>query len=187
MTTVARLDIAKGLTYLLEAIVQVRAVYPDTEFRVYGDGRLRKDLLDYAADLGLDGERIFVGAFNHGDLGDIMNRTDLFVMSSILEGQPLALIEAMAYGCPIVTTDVGGIPEIITDGITGLLCKPADPDCLAQKICSLVEKPIVRRELGRVARDFYERGPYQPASLSEQFNAVYSEILQQEFQFAGAA
>ena len=159
ITTVARLDIAKGLTYLLEAIVQVQAVHAQAEFRVYGSGRLRQELLDYANQLGLDGERIFVGAFNHQDLGSIMDRTDLFVMSSILEGQPLALIEAMAYGCPIVTTDVGGIPEMITDGVNGMLCRPADPNCLAQKICTLIDDPGLRRNLGREARRTFEQGP----------------------------
>jgi glycosyltransferase involved in cell wall biosynthesis len=179
VTTVARLYVTKGLKYLLEAIVQVRATHPNTQFRVHGDGPLRQELLAYADELGLDGEQIFVGAFNHRELNSIMAKTDMFVMSSILEGQPLAVVEAMAYGCPIVTTSVGGIPELIQDGINGLLCKPADPACLAQKMCTLIEDPILRQRLGRAARKSYEQGPYQPAAVSNHFISVYRGVLQQ--------
>ncbi|GAB4544498.1 MAG: hypothetical protein Kow0063_38200 [Anaerolineae bacterium] len=180
VTTVARLYVTKGLKYLLEAIVQVRVTYPDTQFRVYGDGPLRQELLAYADQLGLDGEQIFVGAFSHQELNSIMAQTDMFVMSSILEGQPLAVVEAMAYGCPIVATSVGGIPELIQDGVNGLLCKPGDPACLAEKICALIEDPALRQRLGQAARKSYEQGPYQPASVSDHFISIYQEVLQPE-------
>ncbi len=180
VTTVARLWVTKGLTYLLEAIAHVRESYPSTHFRVYGDGELRQDLLAYAAQLGLDGDQIFVGAFTYDELPQIMAQTDIFVMSSILEGQPLAVVEAMAYECPIVTTSVGGIPELIQDGVNGLLCQPSDSTCLAQKITALIEDPALRRRLARAARKTYEQGPYQPAAVSSHFVSVYGEVLRQE-------
>ena len=180
VSTVARLVVAKGLTYLLEAIVQVQATYPRSEFRVYGDGPLRQELLDYAGRLGLNGESIFVGAFtSRQELAEIMGQTDIFVMSSILEGQPLGVIEAMAFGCPIVTTSVGGIPEVIEDGVNGLLCQPGDPTCLARHICSMIEDPILRARLGSAARKTYERGPYQPAAVSSFFVTLYHDVLRQ--------
>ena len=181
VTTVARLYVTKGLTYLLEAIAQVKKKHPETQFRVHGDGPLRQELLEYARQLGLDGNQIFVGAFTHDELPQIMSKTDIFAMASILEGQPLAVVEAMAYGCPIVTTSVGGIPELIDDGINGLLCEPRDPNCLAQKINTLIEDPELRAKLGSAARKSYEQGPYQPASLSEHFVSIYNEARQQQF------
>jgi glycosyltransferase involved in cell wall biosynthesis len=183
---VARLDIAKGLVYLLEAIVQVQQVHPATQFRVYGDGRLREDLLAYADRLGLDGKAIFAGAFTRREeLSAIMAQTDIFVMSSILEGQPLGVVEAMAYGCPIVVTSVGGIPELIEEGENGLLCEPKDPECLARKICTLIEDPALRSRLGHAARRSYEMGPYQPASVCDHFVTIYQKVLQQRsFQLA---
>lgn len=185
ITTVARLWVTKGLTYLLEAIAQVKMSHPATQFRVYGDGELRQELLAYADQLGLDGEQIFVGAFTQREeLFAIMAQTDIFVMSSILEGQPLAVVEAMAYGCPIVTTAVGGIPELIEDGVNGLLCRPKDPACLADKICALIEDPALRQKLGQAARRSYEQGPYQPAAVSDHFASIYREVLQADLELA---
>jgi glycosyltransferase involved in cell wall biosynthesis len=178
ITTAARLYVTKGLRYLLEAIVQVKKIHPKTQFRVYGDGPLHQELLAYADQLGLDGSQIFVGTFIRDELAHIMAQTDIFVMSSILEGQPLAVVEAMAYGCPIVTTSVGGIPEMIDDGINGLLCEPRDPEGLANKIRTLIEDPDLRLKLGQAARKSYEQGPFQPESACKQFVSIYEEVLQ---------
>lgn len=178
VTTVARLYVTKGLTFLLEAIAQVLVTHPATQFRVYGEGSLREELLAYSHKLGLDGDAIFVGAFTErAALSKIMAQTDLFVMSSVLEGQPLALVEAMAYGCPIVATRVGGIAELISDGINGLLCEPCNPACLAQQIKTLIEDPVQRQQLGRAARRSYEQGPYQPVSVCDRFISLYNEVL----------
>lgn len=180
VTTVARLVEAKGLVYLLEAIAKVGLTYSNVNFKVYGDGPLRQELLRHASSLGLDGETIFAGPFNGRDeLSGIMAETDIFVMSSILEGQPLGVVEAMAYGCPIVTTAVGGIPELIQDGVNGLLCPPRDPDCLAEKIIALIEDPSMRDKLGKAARKSYEQGPFQPVAVSEHFIAVYQDALRE--------
>lgn len=180
-TTVARLVEAKGLGFLLETIAKVGLVHPDVKFKVYGDGPMRQELLDRASTLGLDGEAIFAGPFNGRDeLSGIMAETDIFVMSSILEGQPLGVVEAMAYGCPIVTTAVGGIPELIRDGVNGLLCPPRDPDCLAEKIIALIEDASMRERLGKAARKSYEQGPFQPAAVSEHFISVYQDALLEE-------
>jgi glycosyltransferase involved in cell wall biosynthesis len=179
MSTFARLYVTKGLNFLLEAIAEVNKKYPQVQFRVYGDGPLRDELLAYAQQLGLDGIQIFVGAFNQQQLPEIMAQTDIYVMSSVLEGQPLALVEAMAYGCPIVTTAVGGIPELIQDGVNGLLCPPQDPSCLAQKIISLIDNPELRKRLGDAARASYERGLFQPAAVRDHFLKIYTEVLDQ--------
>jgi glycosyltransferase involved in cell wall biosynthesis len=181
LITVARLSVAKGLTYLLEAIKLVRATYPATRFKVYGDGELRRELLDYAGQLGLDGESIFAGSFtSREELDSIMSETDIFVMSSVLEGKPLGVVEAMAYGRPIVATSVGGVPELIEDGVNGLLCEPRDPACLAQKIIDLIADPDHRLKLGQAARRSYQQGPFQPASVCAHFISIYSEAIQQE-------
>lgn len=178
VTTVARLAVAKGLPYLLEAIVQVQKRYPTTQFHVYGDGDLRASLLAYADQLGLDGEAIFIGPFtSREELAQIMAQTDLFVLPSLLEGQPLALVEAMAYSCPIVATPVGGVPELIQDGVNGLLCPPKDAAALAAMICQLLADPVLRQQLGGAARHTYEQSPFQPAALCTHFIAIYAEVL----------
>ncbi len=181
VTTNARLYVTKGLTYLLEAIAQVKAVHPSTQFKVYGDGPLRAELLDYAEQLGLDGNQIFVGAYtSREELTRIMAQTDIFVMSSILEGLPIAMLEAMSYGRPVVVTPVGGIPEAIEDGVNGLLCMPRDPECLARKIGSLIENPALRLKLGCAARKAYEQGPYSPLAVCNRYISIYQNVLAAE-------
>jgi glycosyltransferase involved in cell wall biosynthesis len=178
ITTPARLYVTKGLPYLLEAIVKVQKVHPQARFKVYGDGPLREELLEYARRLGLDSEQIFVGAYtSRGELSQIMAQTDIFVLSSILEGLPISLLEAMSYGRAVVATPVGGIPEAIQDHVNGLLCAPGDVDCLAQKICTLIEHPELRRKLGEAARKTYEQGPFTPDAVCTQYIAIYQEIL----------
>jgi glycosyltransferase involved in cell wall biosynthesis len=178
ITTPARLYITKGLTYLLEAITRVKAVHPAVEFKVYGDGEMRQELLSYAKQLGLDGNQIFVGPYtSREELFRIMARTDIFVMSSVLEGLPIALLEAMSHGLPIIATPVGGIPEAIIDGVNGLLCPPRNPQCLAEKICALIENPDLRLKLGLAARNSYLKGPYRPASVCSQYISIYRSLL----------
>lgn len=183
VTTNARLYVTKGLTYLLDAITQIRAIHPAVEFKVYGGGELRQELLAYADRLGLDGNQIFVGAFtSRQELDRIMAQTDIYVMSSILEGLPVALLEAMSYGRAVVVTTVGGIPEVIEEGANGLLCEPRDVPCLAQKIVSLIEDPDRRRRLGQAARQTYEQGPFSPAAVSRQYVSIYQKALSAHLQ-----
>jgi len=176
ITTVARLVVAKGLEYLLEAIPLVLQIHPNARFRVYGDGPLHDELISYASKLGLNGREVFAGSFSGRDeLATIMAETDIFVMSSILEGQPLGVVEAMAYGRPIVTTTVGGIPELIKDGVNGLLCPSRSPECLAKKIIQLIGDPVLRTRLGQDARRSYEAGSFQPDAVSDFFLDVYED------------
>ena len=178
ISTVARLYVTKGLTYLLETIALVKAVHPTVQFRVYGEGPLRDELLAYAEKLGLDGKQIFVGAFtSREELSDIMARTDIFLMSSILEGLPISLLEAMSYGRAIVTTPAGGIREAIQDGVNGLICEARDPKCLASNVNCLVEDVDLRHKLGHAARQAYEQGPFSPNAVCNQYVSIYQQAL----------
>jgi glycosyltransferase involved in cell wall biosynthesis len=180
ITTLARLYVTKGLTYLLDTAAIVKQNHPNVEFKVYGDGELREELLAKAERLGLDGKSIFPGAFaSREDLTRIMMNTDIFLLSSILEGQPLVIVEAMAYGCPIVTTNVGGIPELIQDGVNGLMCPPEKPECLAEKINRLIEDSELRKKLGHAARAYYVQSPFEAKSASNHFIQVYGEVLEE--------
>jgi glycosyltransferase involved in cell wall biosynthesis len=186
ITTVARLYVTKGLTHLLDTAALVKKTHPHIEFKVYGEGELRGELLAKAESLGLDGENIFMGAFtSREELTRIMNDTDIFLLSSILEGQPLVIVEAMAYGCPIVSTNVGGIPELITDGVNGLLCPPEKPQCLAEKIKLLADDPAQRERLGRAARKFYENSPFEAKAAANFFISKYSEALEERRKLMG--
>lgn len=180
ITTLARLYVTKGLTHLLDTAALVKQSHPEVEFKVYGEGELREELLAKAERLGLDGESIFPGAFSgREELTRIMSNADIFLLSSVLEGQPLAIVEAMAYGCPIVSTNVGGIPELIQDGVNGLLCPPEHPECLAEKINRLIDDCELRKTIGHAARSYYERSPFEGNAAGSFFMGVYGETLEE--------
>ena len=177
VTTIARQGVTKGLVYLLDSIKQVRQDFPDTQFRVYGDGPLQDELAAYAAKLGLEYAEIFVGTFSRADLPAIMAQTDILLMSSVLEGTPLALVEAMAYGRPIIATMVGGIPAIVTHEVNGLLCPPRDLDCLSRQLVHLLGDAEMRERLGQAARRAYENGAFAPKAVARHHIAIYEQAL----------
>ena len=177
VTTIARLGVTKGLTYLLETIARVSQDFPTTRFRVYGDGPQHAELLAYATQLGLKGEDIFVGTFSGAELPRLMAETDVFLMTSVLEGLPLALVEAMAHGRPIVATHVGGNAEVIADGVSGLLCPPRDPGCLSRKLAGLLADGALRARLGQAARQAYEHGAFTPDAVARHHLAIYRQAL----------
>lgn len=178
LTAIARLFVTKGLVYLLDAFKSIKEKHPGTSLKIYGEGPLREELAAHARNLGLDSAGIFSGAFtSREELMRIMKQTGVFVMPSILEGQPVSLVEAMAYGRPIVATNVGGIPEIIQDGENGLLCTPADSACLVKHINRLLENPAVRLKLAEASRHSYEQGPFRPFSVCQNFLNVYNSVL----------
>jgi glycosyltransferase involved in cell wall biosynthesis len=100
----------------------------------------------------------------------------MFVMSSKREGVPVSLLEAMAYGLPIVATRVGGIPEVLADGVEGTLCKPGDPAGLAQAIAALVDDDSQRIAFARSARKRAERN-YGIHALADNMTQMYRELL----------
>jgi len=86
----------------------------------------------------------------------------------------------MAHGCPIVSTCVGGIPEIVQDGVSGLLCPPENPQCLAEKILLMIEDFELRQRLGHAARAAFEAGSFQMPALSSHLASTYQEVLSEK-------
>ena len=146
---IGRLSEQKGHRYLLEALARTPALG-----RVHavfaGDGELRDDLRDRAAALGL-ASRVHIAGIRR-DVGNLLQAADVFVLPSLWEGLPLALILAMGAGLPIVASRVAGVPEVIEDGRTGVLVPPADPDALGHAIAGLLADPAAARQLGANAR-----------------------------------
>lgn len=155
--TVARLAPQKGVSNFIRAAALLAPQSPDTLFLIIGDGPLRCALEREAGGLGLDGRVLFLG--ERQDISSIMPCLDLFVLPSVTEGMPLTVLEAMAAARPVVATRVGGIPEIIADGVHGLLVSPGDIKGLAAAIGRLTANAGLSGALGtagrmRVARHF---------------------------------
>jgi glycosyltransferase involved in cell wall biosynthesis len=154
--TVARLCPVKGQRELILAAHQVRNEFPEAKFDIIGediesDGNYRHELERLSEQLGLDGYVQFVGF--RPDAARLMYAFDLFVLPSWIEGLPVTILEAMAAGKPVVATSVGGVPELLLDGVTGLLVPPHDPARLAQAITKLLQQPEVARRMGECGRE----------------------------------
>jgi glycosyltransferase involved in cell wall biosynthesis len=145
VVAVARLSEQKGLDVLLRALPEVEHV----DLAVAGDGPDRAALAELAASLGVDARVRFLG--RRADVAALLAAADAFVLPSRREGQPLALLEAMAAGRPIVATAVPGVDELVEDGATALLVPPDDPAALAGALCRLRDDPSLRLSLGRAA------------------------------------
>jgi glycosyltransferase involved in cell wall biosynthesis len=172
--TVAVLREQKRLDLWLAAARTVADALPAARFAIVGDGPLRGELEAEAARLGIAGRVTFTGL--RPDVRAYHHAFDLFLASSQFEGLPLALLEAMAAGRPVVATRVGGVPEAVDDGVEGLLVPPGDPAALAAAALSLLADPARARALAaaarrRVAADF------GVARMARELELLYAEVL----------
>lgn len=151
ITIIARLTEQKAHRVLFEALA-ARPELAGTHLLVVGDGELRSELRGRAEMLGISGRTHFVGA--RRDLGNVLAASDVFVMPSFWEGLPLSLVLAMGAGLPVVATRVAGIPEVVEDGVRGLLVAPGDAGQLGAALARLIGDPELRAELGNHARTF---------------------------------
>lgn len=134
---VANLYPVKGHIYLLKAAKTVMKEFPNVKFIIVGKGGLGEELKNKADLFGIRSRVKFLGF--REDVKELLTIMDIFTLASLSEGLPLSLIEAMASKVPIIATRVGGIPEVIEDGISGFLVPPADPDRLATAILHLLK------------------------------------------------
>jgi glycosyltransferase involved in cell wall biosynthesis len=148
---IGRLIANKGPQYIVEAAPLILDRHPDVEFVVVGDGPLRGPLEARVAEQGFGPAFSFLGA--RSDVADILRTCSLAVRPSLSEGLPLAILEAMASGLPVVATPVGGTPEIVLDGQTGYLIPPRSPEALAAAINRLLADPVRAAEMGRCGQE----------------------------------
>ncbi len=149
VTFCGRLAPIKGLEHLLPAWSEAVRTFPDARLLVLGEGPSRDSLERLASRLGIADTVRFEGRVD--DVPARLRSSDVFVLSSLMEGLPNSLLEAMAAGLPAVATNVGGVGDIIEDGKNGLLAGPADPGGLAERIGMLLGDAGLRRRLGEAA------------------------------------
>ncbi|HLQ65838.1 MAG TPA: glycosyltransferase [Candidatus Limnocylindrales bacterium] len=147
---VAALAPHKSQTTLLHAFALLRGRAPRLRAWIAGEGDLRSALLAEHGSLGL-GDRVRFLGFRE-DVVTLLRASDLFVLSSYLEGLGTSILDAMAAGLPVVATRVGGIPEAVADGVTGFLVPPLDPPALAEALARLADDAALRASLGERGR-----------------------------------
>lgn len=148
--TVGHLAGHKGHRYLLEAAKLLLADEPSVGVVIGGAGDLRQDLEAQAEALGIRARVCFTGF--RRDILSVARQFEIFVFPSYLEGLGTSVLDAMALGKPVVATRAGGIPEMVQDGVTGLLVPPRHPQALSQAILSLLRRPHVARQFGEAGQ-----------------------------------
>ena len=152
LLSVGRLEPVKGHDVLLRAFADLASSHPGLRLVVVGDGSRRWQLSASAVELGVAGRVSFTGQVDRAEVARLVRRCEAVVVPSRSEGRGLFLLEAMAMGKPVVASRVGGIPEVVEDGRTGVLVPSEDPDALARAVASLLASPRRQKELGRNAR-----------------------------------
>lgn len=172
---VASLTPVKDHQTLLKAWSIVHPQIPDARLTLVGDGELRPRLEKQARELGIEGSVEFAGL--QSDVLPYLERAGVFVLPSLREAMPLALLEAMAAGMAAIASDVGGIPEMIEDGFNGRLIRPGDVDTLAHRLLQMLRDPARQATLGAAARETVVHRYSLSASI-DQLERLYAKLVE---------
>jgi glycosyltransferase involved in cell wall biosynthesis len=176
--SVGRLTLQKGHTYLLDAVPRILERYPkNTVFIIAGGGNLRESLERKVAILGIERFVHFLGT--RSDIPDLLLLADVFVMPSLSEGLPLALLEAMSAGLPIVASGVGGIKTVIYDGENGYLLPLKDVEALSSALIEIRGDEAARKKFSISNKDLILR-KYTLEKMCRQYETLFLQIYQQE-------
>jgi glycosyltransferase involved in cell wall biosynthesis len=172
VVSVGRLAPPKDFSTLVAAVAQL----PEgrAHLRVFGDGPLRGELEQQTRALGVDDSVEFSGEVP--DVRPRLEDADVFVLSSLSEGMPVSILEAMAAGLPVVASAVPGLEEVVVEGETGFLAPPGDAAALAARLCQLVDDPALRISFGSAGRARAEERFSLPAWREAHFS-LYRSLL----------
>jgi glycosyltransferase involved in cell wall biosynthesis len=165
----------KGLHILLDAFHQVHARHPGTKLLIVGSGPLLADLENRSRDLGVRADCEFEPATNC--VADWLHAIDIFVLPSLSEALSNSLMEAMACGCAVVASRVGGNQELVQHGRTGFLFETRNASQLAMVVTDLIEHPELRKNSGAAASQFIHRD-FSVAAAAHRMAEIYSELLE---------
>lgn len=168
--TVGRLAELKGFEDLIEATAAIVVRVPRARLLFVGDGPLRGKFADLARQRGLEERVVFAGI--RKDVPELLALIDVFVLPSLQEGQPMALMEAMAAARAVVATRVGDIPEILCGGRQGVLINPSDIGAMTNAVVELLKDDALRTRLGRQARESVLEN-YTVKRLAERYEKLY--------------
>jgi glycosyltransferase involved in cell wall biosynthesis len=173
---VARLMPQKDHATFLAAAARVHQQIPDVRFLIVGEGPLLPRLIDQTQELGLQGAVIFAGL--RRDVPAVMAAIDVLAFSSKWEGLPVAMLEGMAAGKPVVATAVNGIPGVLADGKMGILAPPNNPEALAEGMMALLQNPVLAQSMGATGYE-HVAAHYSISAAIQRTAALYQRLIGQ--------
>ncbi|MDX9979158.1 MAG: glycosyltransferase [Lentisphaeria bacterium] len=174
---ISRVHPGKGHEYLLQALPEIREAFPAVRLRIVGKGPLLEPLRTLAHRLDIAANVDFAGFVP--DIAAELNSFDLFVLPSLSEGLPISILEAMAAGLPIAASMVGGVPEVVEDGVTGLLFPPRAPQALARAVVRLLQDPGRARAMGAAGRQRIVN-EFSPERYLAGLDALYRDLRREK-------
>jgi len=151
------LDENKGLRYLLHSIPEILKKFPGAKLKIVGTGHLEQEFKEFVKKLAIEKSVEFLGGVKNEDMPALYMQSDLFILPSLSEGIPVSILEAMASGCPVVVTKVGGIPEFIEHKKTGYLIEPRSVGAISSAVIDLLGDEKLRNEMAKNAHTFVRR------------------------------
>jgi glycosyltransferase involved in cell wall biosynthesis len=174
MGVIGRFSPEKGHMFLINAMPAINKKLPKLKIMLIGDGQEKENLQKRINELGLNKSVIFTGYQNN--LGDFYMNMDLLVLPSLSEGMPNVILEAMLYGKSVVATRVGGVPEVVVDGKTGIIVEPQNSEQLSLGILKMFQNPDYLRTYGMAGRERVLRY-FNPAQRVKRIASLYTDVL----------
>jgi glycosyltransferase involved in cell wall biosynthesis len=175
---VGRLSKEKGLNYLLEACNKMKKRGVSFRLVIAGDGPQREEMEREVEALGIKAEALFLGF--RTDVGELLEGMDIFVLPSLTEGTPMALLESMACGLPVIASSVGGVPKIVGGGQAGILVPPGDSEFLMRALYDLCINAEIRNKMGREALSVIDNS-YSLDDWCRKIENLYKEVASERF------
>lgn len=166
----------KGIHDLLEAVHKYHDSFRNSKVVIIGDGDLLEECRNRVKEDQLVDIVSFLGYVSEEEKIRLFKKSDIFVLPSHVDALPVAVLEAMSAGMPVVATNVGGIPSMVHEGKTGFLVSPGDVETLARRILQLVENPEMRNEMGKRAREFVSDN-YDVELVAHKLNELLHDVV----------
>jgi len=168
----------KNVKDFINAAALIIQQNPNTYFCCVGDGKLHNALEAQARNLNLGKNILFLGW--RKDIAELLQLFDIVCLTSLWEGLPIALIEAMASSKAIVAYSVDGVKELVDDGVNGYLCKPGDVKLFASKVSSLLNDEKLRKHMGQAAREKFLKEDFSKETMYKKMHELYAELLSEK-------
>jgi len=171
---ISSLTFEKGHLYAFQALQHLQKPFPDLHLLVVGDGKMKDELVETCREMNLENRIVFAGG--QKNIPEVLSVVDIFLLPSLTEGLPMAMLEAMATGKAVVATRVGENHKVIENGVTGRLIKPENARELWSAIQELLENENERKKMGRRAREVIQKR-YSSKTMARSYCSLYDTVL----------